>query len=129
MFIRKPGLIGLILLFTSLSAFSAPSLDKNEQAIVDWSDANTESAIDLIETLVNINSGTRNIQGVKEVSDVLQVELGELGFETRWIGMPEDMQRAGHLFGTLKGDRGEKLLLIGHLDTVFEPGEDFQGYN
>ena len=42
--------------------------------------------------------------------------------------MPEEMQRAGHLFGKLNGDRGKKLLLIGHLDTVFEPGDSFQTF-
>ena len=33
--------------------------------------------------------------------------------------MPVEMRRAGHLFGR-KGGKGKKLLLIGHLDTVFE---------
>lgn len=128
MFSKNSVLIGLILLFTSLSAYSATSLDKNEQAIVDWSEANAESAIDLIEKIVNINSGTRNMKGVQEVGAVLRQELDELGFETRWVDMPEEMQRGGHLFGSLEGDRGEKMLLIGHLDTVFEPAEDFQAF-
>lgn len=124
----KFSLIGLILLSTSLSAPAAQSLDKNEQAIVTWSEANAEPAIDLLEQLVNINSGTRNKQGVKDVAAALRTQLDELGFETRWVEMPEDMQRAGHLFGTLKGDRGEKMLLIGHLDTVFEPSEGLQTF-
>lgn len=128
MFYKKSGLVGLFLLSTSLNAFSAQSLDENEQAIVAWSDANAESAIELIEKIVNINSGTRNIQGVKDVGAILRTELDELGFETRWVDMPDDMQRGGHLFGTLKGDRGEKLLLIGHLDTVFEPSEGVQAF-
>lgn len=124
----KSGLIGFILLFMSLSAFAAQSLDKNEQAIVAWSETNAEPAIDLIEKLVNINSGTRNIQGVKNVGAVLRAELDELGFDTRWVDMPDEMERGGHLFGTLKGDRGEKILLIGHLDTVFEPSEGVQSF-
>jgi len=128
MFYKKSGLVGLFLLSTSLNAFSAQSLDENEQTIVAWSDANAESAIELIEKIVNINSGTRNIQGVKDVGAILRTELDELGFETRWVDMPDDMQRGGHLFGTLKGDRGEKMLLIGHLDTVFEPSEGLQAF-
>ena len=104
------------------------SLDANEQAIVAWSEAHVEDAVDLLERLVNINSGTLNQQGVKDVGVVLREELDVLGFQTRWIGMPEEMQRAGHLFGELNGDRGKKILLIGHLDTVYEPGDAFQDF-
>ena len=104
------------------------SLDTNEQAIVAWSEAHVEDAVDLLERLVNINSGTLNQQGVKDVGVVLREELDALGFQTRWIGMPEEMQRAGHLFGKLNGDRGKKILLIGHLDTVYEPGDAFQNF-
>lgn len=128
MAIKKLGLIGLLVLSTSLSALSAQSLDENELAIVNWSETNKEPAIVLLEELVNINSGTRNIEGVKNVGGVLRTELDELGFQTRWVEMPEEMGRAGHLFGTLNGDRGEKLLLIGHLDTVFEPSEGIQAF-
>lgn len=125
---KKLGLVGLVLLSVSLSLFSAQSLDENEQAIVNWSETNKEPAIKLLEELVNINSGTRNIEGVKNVSGVLRTELDELGFQTRWVDMPKEMGRAGHLFGTLNGDRGEKMLLIGHLDTVFEPSEGIQAF-
>lgn len=37
--------------------------------------------------------------------------------------------RAGHLIATHKGNgKGKRLLLIGHLDTVFEPDSPFQGW-
>jgi len=38
------------------------------------------------------------------------------------------MNRAGHLFATVAGDKGKKLLLIGHLDTVFEENSPFQSF-
>ncbi len=110
------------------TSHASQSLDANEQAIVAWSEAHVEDAVDLLERLVNINSGTLNQQGVKDVGVVLREELDALGFQTRWIGMPEEMQRAGHLFGKLNGNRGKKILLIGHLDTVFEPGDAFQNF-
>jgi glutamate carboxypeptidase len=78
--------------------------------------------------LVNINSGSLNKQGVREVGVILGAELKALGFKTRWIEQPESMQRGGHLFGRRDGDRGKKLLLIGHLDTVFEPDDAFQSF-
>src|ERR1043166_6719511 len=37
--------------------------------------------------------------------------------------------RAGHLIAEHKGNgRGKRMLLIGHLDTVFEPDSPFQGW-
>jgi glutamate carboxypeptidase len=42
--------------------------------------------------------------------------------------MPESMNRAGHLFAEVKGTKGKKILLVGHLDTVFEPDSPFQRY-
>jgi glutamate carboxypeptidase len=107
---------------------AAQSLDQVESAIVDWSVTHTEEAIDLLETLVNINSGSLNQQGVKQVGAVLRAELDELGFKTRWIDFPAEMKRGGHLFGEHAGNRGKKILLIGHLDTVFEPDDAFQTF-
>ena len=110
----------------AVNSVGAQTLDANEVAIVAWSEAHTGDAIDLLEKLVNINSGSLNRQGVKEVGAVLRTELDALDFETRWIDMPEEMNRGGHLFGGHAGNRGKKVLLIGHLDTVFEPDDDFQ---
>ena len=110
------------------AAFASPPLDPNETAIVEWSESNKEDAIALLEKLVNINSGSLNQQGVRDVGAVLRAELDGLGFETRWVDMPKEMQRGGHLFAEHVGDRGKKILLIGHLDTVYEAGEAFQTF-
>jgi len=112
--------------------FPAPvfaEFNVEEQAMIDWIDEHSEDAIDLLEGLVNISSGTMNQEGVRKVGDVLGAELDELGLETEWIELPAEMQRAGHLVGRLKGTRGRKMLLIGHLDTVFEASDEFQAYS
>jgi glutamate carboxypeptidase len=36
------------------------------------------------------------------------------------------MKRGGHLIGEIKGKKGKRLVLIGHIDTVFEPDSPFQ---
>ncbi len=121
----------LMCLFFALCAdtgVASQGLDANESAIVAWSEAHTEEAIDLLETLVNINSGSLNKQGVRDVGAVLRPELDTLGFETRWIDQPVEMKRGSHLFGKREGKRGKKILLIGHLDTVFEPEDAFQTF-
>ncbi len=51
----------------------------------------------------------------------LKKEFDKIGFTTERISLPDPLQRAGHLVASVKGKRGKKLLLIGHLDTVFEP--------
>jgi glutamate carboxypeptidase len=106
----------------------AAELDATEQAIVAWVDTQSTEAEALIERLVNINSGTMNPAGVRAVGDILGSELAELGFAVEWIDMPPEMNRAGHLFARRSGDRGQKVLLIGHLDTVFEPDDAFQRF-
>ena len=130
---RRVQLSSLLLLCLSLIVFSAnviasPKLDANESAIVAWSESHSEDAIELLKRQVNINSGSLNQEGVKEVGAILRAELDGLDFETRWIDMPEEMLRGGHLFGEHAGTHGKKILLIGHLDTVFEPDDAFQTF-
>ena len=87
-----------------------------------------QESIDFLEKLVNINSGTLNLEGVKKVGMLLEKEFQAIEFDTRWIDMPTKMNRAGHLFASKKGSKGKKLLLIGHLDTVFEADSPFQNF-
>ncbi|NVK55713.1 MAG: M20/M25/M40 family metallo-hydrolase, partial [Alteromonadaceae bacterium] len=79
------------------------------------------------EKSVNINSGTMNFAGVKKVADLLMPEYASLGFDVRFED-GSDFNRAGHLIAKLEGGVGPKLLLIGHLDTVFEPDSPFQRF-
>ncbi len=102
------------------------ALDATEQAIVRAVEAQQGEAVPLLERLVNINSGTMNFEGVREVGAVLRAELDALGFTTRWVdGAP--FGRAGHLVAEHAGP-GPRVLLIGHLDTVFEPSSPFQRF-
>ena len=82
----------------------------------------------LLERVVNINSGTLNVAGVREVGAVFRKEFDALGFKTEWVAMPASMQRAGHLVAQHPGKKGKKLFLVGHLDTVFELDMPFTKY-
>ncbi len=75
---------------------------------------------------MNINSGTLNLAGVRQVADVLRPRLDALGFKTTWVD-GSAFRRAGHLVAVHPGP-GPKILLIGHLDTVFEPTSPFQRF-
>jgi glutamate carboxypeptidase len=102
-------------------------LSKTETAIAAYIDQHNDEAIALLERVVNINSGTLNPDGVRKVADVFAEEFRALAFETRWIPM-DAVHRAGHLFAERKGTVGKRLLLIGHLDTVFEKDSPFQRF-
>ena len=118
----------LILLTTFTSLSIAQKISRTEKKILENVSKNHDEAIVFLEKIVNMNSGTMNLQGVREVGVEFEVELKALGFETRWSEMPKEMYRAGHLFAERKGTKGKKLLLIGHLDTVFEEDSPFQTY-
>jgi glutamate carboxypeptidase len=100
-----------------------------EQRMVTAVDADSARNIALLERLVNQNSGTNNAEGVRKVADMLRPEFEALGFRLRWIPM-EKVGRAGHLFAEHQGRKGaRRLLLIAHLDTVFEPDSRFQRFS
>jgi len=116
-------LIGFITL-----SLHAQKLNRTERKIIDKVKSLDQESISFLEKVVNINSGTLNQKGVREVGEIFRTAFNEIGFQTEWINMPEQMNRAGHLFATVAGDKGKKLLLIGHLDTVFEENSPFQSF-
>jgi glutamate carboxypeptidase len=118
-----------VLLVASLAAapLAAQSgLSSAERTIVRAVDAHRDESLALLERLVNINSGTMNFAGVRRVGDALRAPLDSLGFTTRWVEGAA-FHRAGHLVAEHPGP-GPKILLIGHLDTVFEPASPFQRF-
>jgi len=123
---------GAILLASSLLAGAAPAaaqgLSKPEKAIDRTVDAEFERSVALLARLVDQNSGTLNLQGVAKIGEMMRAELEPLGFVVSWKPM-DAVQRAGHLIAVHRGKPGgRRILLIGHLDTVFEPGSPFQKF-
>ncbi len=117
-------LIALILL-----AFAVPAsarLTPEERRMVQTVESEAARTVDLLERLVNVNSGTLNLQGVARVGEMMRAELEPLGFAVRWVDMRET-GRAGHIVATHQGP-GRNVLLIAHLDTVFEPDSPFQAF-
>ena len=124
---RKFCLI-LLSVFTISYGVNAQRLTRVEKKVLRSVENNNEEAIAFLEKVVNMNSGTLNLNGVRAVGSVFAESFRSIDFETRWIDMPQDMNRAGHLFAETKGSKGRKLLLIGHLDTVFEEDSPFQNF-
>lgn len=118
-----------LLLFLFSTVAPAQEISSSEQQIVDFLRKREKEQIDFLEQTVNINSGTMNPEGIYKVGMLYKKELDELGMETRWISMPDSLNRGGHLFAELKGGKGPTILLIGHLDTVFEKDHEFQTFS
>ena len=122
------------LALAALALAPSPALAKltpAETRMIQTVDAEQERTLAMLEKWVNQNSGTLNAAGVKAVGDMVRAELQPLGFKVEWIDMSA-AGRSGHLVArhpgpsTGSGRAGKKLLLIGHLDTVFEPDSPFQ---
>ncbi len=111
-----------------LAGAAQARLTPAEMRAVATVDAEHERSIGLLKTVVDQNSGTMNLEGVAKVGAMVRAELEPLGFAVTWKPMPQT-QRAGHLIARHPGKPGAKrLLLIGHLDTVFEQDSPFQRF-
>ena len=104
-------------------AVGAP-MDKVEAAIVQHVQRDHARSLALLKETVDINSGTMNFAGVRRVGAVFEREFKDLGFTTQWID-GAGFHRAGHLVAS-RGKRGPRIVLIGHLDTVFADDSPFQ---
>jgi len=107
---------------------TAAEMDRTERQVLQAIDRRTPASITLLERAVNINSGTLNVEGVRQVGRLFEPEFKSLGFKVRWSD-GASWGRAGHLIAEREGRRGSiKVLLIGHLDTVFEADGPFQRF-
>ena len=120
-----------IRLALALSLLAAPlpalaGLTQPERMMIAAVDKEQARTLGMLEKWVNQNSGSLNLEGVTRVGEMLRAELEPLGFKVEWIDM-KAAGRAGHIVARHEGKPGAKrLLLIGHLDTVYEPDSPFQ---
>lgn len=114
-----------LVLGAALGTSAAQELTPPEQKMMADIDARNAEDITLLQQLVEVNSGTMNSAGVHQIADMLTPRFRALGFTVRWVPMDE-VHRAGHLIAEHSAPNGKRILLIGHLDTVFEPTSPFQ---
>jgi glutamate carboxypeptidase len=124
---KKLGLLLFLGIFP-LFSIAQQKLNQEEQKLLELIDKNYKETVALLEEVININSGSLNKQGVREVGKVFEREFQKIGFQTEWVELPSEVNRAGHFVATRKGSKGKKLFLIGHLDTVFEKDMPFSPF-
>jgi glutamate carboxypeptidase len=115
----------LVALLAWVATSHAASLSRTESRIVASAKQGMPRAIELLAETVNVQSATENHDGVRKAGAIYARELAALGFETRWIELPPELDRGGHLIAERHGSRGKRVLLIGHVDTVLQ-GEPFR---
>jgi glutamate carboxypeptidase len=116
---RQVG-IGVVILAFGLAGSvlgAAHRNDKVYQAAV----AGRDGALALLETIVDIDSGTGDVAGGAAVEALLEPRLRALGAAVRYEtaeapGLPDNLVAVFH--GTGKA----RILIIAHIDTVFGPG-------
>lgn len=125
-----PFCLPLILLGAAAPAWAQQRLTAQERGVAAAVDGAAPDALALLERAVNINSGTMNFPGVREVGRLFAEQFEAIGFTTRWVD-GASWARAGHLVAEWRGRRpsaGPRVLFIGHLDTVFERHSPFQRF-
>jgi glutamate carboxypeptidase len=116
--------LALAALALPLASFAAP-LNPDETRIVAYVDAHQSDFAADLEAAVQIDSATENLAGVRQMGEFFRGKFAALGFDSRFVELPATTLRAGHLVAERRGTQGRRLLLIGHLDTVY-PGANYR---
>ena len=111
------------------------SLSHQEQKMIEWVDKHQDKILAELKSHVEINTGTDNVAGLNQYRDLLSTELATLGFATKTHSSEDidvlsckggQLQIADHLVATLSGSAANKVLINGHMDTVFSMDDEFQ---
>jgi glutamate carboxypeptidase len=116
-FITVAGAAALL----SMHAQAAPKAVAKDVKVWAAAEAARPEQLKLLEQVVNVDSGTGDVEGGRKVAAILGARLKALGFSVESVkaeaeGLPENT------VATLKGTGKGRILLIGHIDTVFGPG-------
>ena len=90
------AMIAVLLLASAAAAQARTRLDRTERAIARHAEEGHPAAETLLARVVDTESPTENLAGVRVVGDAFAEELRAIGFRTRWIELPPEMKRAGH---------------------------------
>jgi glutamate carboxypeptidase len=98
----------------------ASAAEKNSRVLT-AAQAARAAELQLLEQVVNIDSGTGDVEGGRKVAGVLIPRLQALGMTIESVPA-EEAGLAENTVATLTGHGRSRILMIGHIDTVFEPG-------
>jgi glutamate carboxypeptidase len=99
----------------------AQAKPKPNQKLLDAITACSPGSRILLEQLVRIDSGTGDAEGLGKVGAIYAAKLRELGADVR-ISAPTPPSVGDNVVATLAGTGKGRILLIAHMDTVFNKG-------
>ena len=104
-----------------LSAQAAPTTVPKDARVWAAAQAARPQQLKLLQQIVDIDSGTGDVAGGRKIAAILAARLKALGYAVETVkaeaaGLPENT------VATLHGSGKGRILMIGHIDTVFEPG-------
>ena len=101
------------------SALAAPS--NSHDSVFEAAQAAKNEQLKFLGTIVNIDSGTGDVAGGRKIAALLAAELKSLGAKLETVPA-EKPDLPENLVATFEGRGTGRILMIGHIDTVFEPG-------
>jgi glutamate carboxypeptidase len=104
-----------------LGGSGAPHAQTRDAKVWSAAEAARPAQLQFLKQLVNIDSGTGDVEGARKIAGLLAAELKALGMTVETV--PAEAPGLGeNTVATLTGRGKTRILMIGHIDTVFEPG-------
>ena len=119
---RRTGLTSLALASSVVLSLAAGAAKAAPDAkLLAAANAQQAAVIDTLKSLVTIETGSGDVEGLAKMAALLDDRLKALGFKTErrkaTAGAGADI-----VIGTLKGTGKRNIMLQGHMDTVYERG-------
>lgn len=118
------------LLATVCAAFLGTAFAAPDAKIAALAAKEKPALLDTLKELVSIESGSRDLDGLEKISDLIAAKFKALGGEVELIDpsadayrMEDTPEKIGRVMrATFKGTGKKKILLIAHMDTVYTVG-------
>lgn len=116
--------------FAAALLYLAPARAQMQEPVLSAAQREKAPLLDTLKELVSIESGSRDLEGLDRLAEVVARRLKALGGEVELIDVSGDMyrmedtpERVGKVVqATFKGTGARKILLIAHMDTVYQRG-------
>lgn len=116
------------------------SLSADERHVLDWIDAQGDTMVETLRRWVNINSGSRNSDGLERMRSCLEATFEPLGGEIRAQELEPTtvVEKSGEVTRQSytpsfhlrqRPDAPLRIVLTGHHDTVFPKEDSFQTWS
>jgi glutamate carboxypeptidase len=109
--------------------WAAPAAAQAVEPLRDLARAERPALVETLRDLVSIESGSRDIEGLDRMAEVVAERLRALGGDVERVA-PSDVYRMSDtpdpigwtVVGRFEGEGTRRILLLAHMDTVYERG-------